>query len=48
MKELEMLLNQRWILKAEDKELYYRVRDSVGELRKYCTESWAVRSWTIP
>ena len=30
MKELEMLLNQRWILKAEDKELYYRVRDSVG------------------
>ena len=22
MKELEMLLNQRWILKAEDKELY--------------------------
>ena len=38
MKELEMLLNQRWILKAEDKELYYRVRDSVGELRKYCTE----------
>ena len=23
---------------AEDKELYYRVRDSVGELRKYCTE----------
>lgn len=38
MKELEMLLNQRWILKAEDKELYYRVRDSVGEIRKYSTE----------
>lgn len=27
MKELEILLNRRWILKSEDKELYYRVRD---------------------
>ena len=24
MKELEILLNRRWILKSEDKELYYR------------------------
>lgn len=23
MRELEALLNKRWILKAEDKELYY-------------------------
>ena len=23
MKELEILLNRRWILKSEDKELYY-------------------------
>lgn len=30
MKELEILLNRRWILKSEDKELYYRVRDAVG------------------
>lgn len=29
MKELEILLNRRWILKSEDKELYYRVRDAV-------------------
>ena len=28
MKELEILLNRRWILKSEDKELYYRVRDA--------------------
>lgn len=38
MKELELLLNRRWILKAEDKELYYRIRDAVGELRKYATD----------
>ena len=38
MKELEILLNRRWILKNEDKELYYKVRDCVGELRKYVTE----------
>ena len=37
MKELEILLNRRWILKSEDKELYYKVRDTVGELRKYST-----------
>ena len=23
MKELEVLLNRRWVLKAEEKELYY-------------------------
>ena len=38
MTELETLLNQRWILKSEDKELYYRVRDSLGEIRKFTTE----------
>ena len=38
MKELEILLNRRWILKSEDKELYYRVRDAVGEIRKYVTD----------
>ena len=39
MKELEILLNKRWILKSEDKDLYYRIRDAVGDLRKYSTES---------
>lgn len=33
--ELEQLLNKRWILKSEDKELYYKVRDSIGEIRKF-------------
>ena len=38
MNEMETLLNRRWILKSEDKELYYKVRDMVGEIRKYSTE----------
>ncbi|KIR02122.1 hypothetical protein P261_00936 [Lachnospiraceae bacterium TWA4] len=38
MKELELLLNRRWILKSEDKELYYKIRDSIGEIRQYVTE----------
>ena len=35
MKELEALLEKRWILKTEDKELYYKVRDSIGEIRRF-------------
>ena len=31
MKELEVLLNNRWILKSKDKELYYKLRDALGE-----------------
>ena len=38
MNEIEILLNRRWVLKSEDKELYYKVRDAVGELRKYSTD----------
>ena len=38
MKEIELLLNQRWILKSEDKESYYKVRDAIGEIRKFATE----------
>ena len=38
MKELETLLNRRWILKSEDRELYYKIRDSIGEIRKFATE----------
>lgn len=38
MKELEILLNQRWVLKSEDKTLYYKIRDSLGEIRRFATE----------
>lgn len=38
MKELEILLDRRWVLKSEDKDLYYRVRDSIGEIRRFATD----------
>ena len=38
MKELKALLEKRWILKTEDKELYYKVRDSIGEIRRFATD----------
>ena len=38
MKELEILLEKRWVLKSEDKELYYKIRDAIGEIRKFATE----------
>lgn len=38
MRELDALLNNRWILKAEDKELYYKVRDQLGEIRKFTSD----------
>lgn len=38
MKELEMLLRQRWILKADQKEQYYRIRDNIGEVRKFASD----------
>lgn len=38
MNELEALLSKRWILKSKDKETYYKLRDCLGELRKFITE----------
>ncbi len=38
MRELEALLDRRWVRKAEDKELYYRIRDSIGEVRKFASD----------
>lgn len=38
MKELEALLERRWVLKSEDKDLYYRIRDSIGEIRRFASE----------
>ena len=38
MRELEVLLNKRWVLKAQEKELYYKVRDSLGEIRHFASD----------
>lgn len=36
--ELEALLSKHWILKSEERELYYRIRDNSQEIRKFVTE----------
>lgn len=38
MNELEILLDKRWVLKSEEKELYYRIRDAIGQIRRFATE----------
>ena len=38
MRELEILLENRWVLKSENKELYYKIRDLIGEIRKFATD----------
>lgn len=38
MNALEILLEKRWILKSKDRELYYRVKDEVGTVKKFLLE----------
>ena len=38
MNALEILLGRRWVLKSRDRELYYRMKDEVGNIRKFLTE----------
>ena len=38
MQVIETLLNKRWILKAIEKELYYQIKDEIGEVKRFLTE----------
>lgn len=38
MKELEILLERRWIIREEDKELYYRMKDSLSAYKSFLTD----------
>ena len=38
MRILETLLSRRWILKSQDRELYYQVKDEIGSVKKFLTE----------
>lgn len=38
MKELEILLDNYWISKDEDKELYYRVKDSINDFKGFVSD----------
>lgn len=38
MKELDLLLENYWIIKENDKDLYYKIRDSLQEIRPFLYE----------
>ncbi len=38
MTTIEALLNKRWIVKAEEKDLYYQVKDEAGQYKKFFSE----------
>lgn len=38
MNALELLLSKRFIIKEENKELYYKVKDGMGDFKKFITE----------
>lgn len=38
MNAFEMLLSRRWIVKDAERDLYYRMKDEVGGLKKFFTE----------
>ena len=38
MRILETLLSRRWILKSQDRGLYYQVKDEIGSVKKFLTE----------
>ena len=38
MNVMEVLLSKRWIVKAKDKELYYRVKDELPSVKKFLSE----------
>ena len=38
MNTLEILLDRRLILKSRDRELYYRIKDELGTVKKFLTE----------
>ncbi|NLT48131.1 MAG: TIGR02678 family protein [Clostridiales bacterium] len=38
MNALEILLNKRWILKSTERDLYYKVKDQLGPIKKFVNE----------
>lgn len=38
MSALEVLLSKRWILKSDNRELYYKMKDEAGKYKKFLTE----------
>lgn len=43
MNSFEELMNHRWIVKAREKEKYYRIKDQLGTIRPFVTEKLGYR-----
>lgn len=43
MNVLEELMNERWISKYRDRDLYYRIKDEVGAIRPFLVEKLGYR-----
>lgn len=38
MNALEILMSKRWVVKSQEKELYYRVKDDIGKYKTFLSE----------
>ena len=38
MNALEILLNQRWVVKSTERDLYYKIKDQMGSVKKFISE----------
>ena len=43
MKELEILLDKYWVIKDDDKDLFYRVKDSIPQFKTFLSEKLGYR-----
>ena len=48
MNTKELLLSKRWILKRDDRDLYYQVKDDIKELRKIFQEKMGYAAHVNP
>ncbi|MDF2472327.1 MAG: hypothetical protein K0R21_109 [Anaerocolumna sp.] len=48
MNILEELMNERWIVKAKDKDKYYYIKDNIGELKKFLAEKLGYHIFVTP
>ncbi len=47
MRIIEELMNRRWILKSQDPQLYYEIKDNAKELKRSCRRNLVMHSLSI-
>lgn len=43
MKELEILLDQYWVIKDDNKDLFYQVKDSIPQFKTFLSDKLGYR-----